>query len=767
MKEQVFGLLICLLLAAVGCDKPDEVYNDLPSDYDPDQGNGLDNVAVTFVGEKTYEDESVVETVQGTTAEACTDKEIVEKQLEMVEKDIIPMIGAGGLDLRGIDENNAITWSGLSVDDAQSPDMLCQALGVGEGIVAWGDYYELIAFYDVQTREIDAIMVRPGYKGTITADNYVFEINEPITLNGAALDKTDGLEFDPRSDDNMKAIDKALIKQFRPSLDTSNYDCVDAGSCYIIMSGTQPVLVFMSVEVYIVLEPTKHRIANLQLSLKRPFGIGMGEFKVEGVTPTLTGSSAAGIPSCSVTYDTPWSAIRQNCLGDDPIEMASVVAAHSNQYVYANMGGLSLFFTRDGAIPLTPTLEDTDKVAIMSVNAGFEGNYSMPYSAILRRFKANLEADIRQAEGITAEEKTGVETLIEPDDPSLPIDVQNRYPDRLRPGGIAAAFCEDTAYNPGSDAGPHTPVYSCDTNIDGKPVMPLTTTLKNKVSEALGFLGKGKPKYNDTAFYVQHFQRAIGEDFNGGVLNDNQINFSPSSSSPDRINTTIFLRQNDERFTFSVYYGGNDDRIHFLNFQKGSTPTEEILLNDADLFSSGIFSFVGLVRSPYLGLGAKDTVKVEKILPETRRAEMTITVGETSYAVETPYLEASSVIGYWIPIQGVQDTFMPADRFVLGGGSVSATFYMSPVSSGSGSNEIVAVFSNRFFGNASWCGQQVTIGDSAAELLTAVAQAGYPCEMIVRRSENHEFITELYDMDAKIELSIADDMVTTVGAWLR
>jgi len=59
------------------------------------------------------------------------------------------------------------------------------------------------------------------------------------------------------------------------------------------------------------------------------------------------------------------------------------------------------------------------------------------------------------------------------------------------------------------------------------------------------------------------------------------------------------------------------------------------------------------------------------------------------------------------------------------------------------------------------------IGGSASDLLKSVAEADYPCSMIVRRSENNLFITELYDVDSKIELDITDDMISSVMAWSR
>ena len=254
MRRVLLGLSVLLVVAA-GCDQPSEIYEDRPSDYDPVAGNGLDPITTHYTGTKGFGDETLDYAPSGPTVEVCSDSEVSTKQTEMVNQPIIPMQGAGGLDMTGGDE-----WLGLTVDEAQTPDGLCQALYYGDGIAAWGDYYELIAFFDEQTREIDDILVRSGYKGTVEAGGFLFEINEAIEKDGIPLSRGDGSSRDPRTEDNMREMDRALIRAFRPSLDADQVDCVEAGSCYIIMSGTLPVLVFMSTGLYVVLEPVQQHI---------------------------------------------------------------------------------------------------------------------------------------------------------------------------------------------------------------------------------------------------------------------------------------------------------------------------------------------------------------------------------------------------------------------------------------------------------------------------------------------------------------------------
>ena len=374
MRRVLPGLSVLLVVAAA-CGEPSEIYHGLPSDYDPVAGNGHSPVTTHYTGKKGFEDETLDYAPSLPTVEVCSDSEVAAKQTEMVNQPIIPMKGAGGLDMTGGPE-----WLGLTVDEAQSPDMLCQALYYGDGIAAWGDYYELIAFFDTQTRKIDDILIRSGYKGTIEAGGFVFEINEAIVKDGVPLSRGDGSSRDPRTEANMREMDRALIRAFRPTLDADQVDCVEAGSCYIIMSGTLPVLVFMSTGLYVVLEPTQQHIVQLEVSLKRPFRIGTGAVDVVGLQPTLTGSAAAGIADCEVTYGTTWGHIRQKCLGDDSMAMAQVTAVNGYENIVVELGGTLLYFERDRLavdeiLPEEPALDDGDTVSIVSVNAAYEGDF--------------------------------------------------------------------------------------------------------------------------------------------------------------------------------------------------------------------------------------------------------------------------------------------------------------------------------------------------------------------------------------------------------
>jgi|GEM_PF-1884087 len=763
MRRLLGGLF--LFAFVVGCDKPGEVYQGLPDDFDPVAANGQGPIQTHFTGTKGFGDESAVSTPSVPTTEVCTTTEVAVKQAEMVNFPILPMKGAGGLDMTGGPD-----WKGLTIDEVQSKDGLCQAVYYGDGVAAWGDNYELIAFFDPTTRLIDDIALEPGYLGTIQAGAYELALNEPITKNGVPLSADDGSDNDPRSENALRALDRALIAAFRPSLDASQVDCVESGSCYIIMSGTEPVLVFMSVGLYVVLEPEQKRISWLEVTLKRAFRLDAGRIEVDGLAPTIYGTDAAGIPDCKVSYGTSWKHIREKCLADDPMAMATVQTANGLENVTVNFGGVYLYFERKGlavdqVLPLAPTLDDGDTVAIVSANAGYEGEFSMPYSDVLRIFQANVDKEIRkQVPGLPHDASTGVDLLRTPDDPALPVNVQHSYPDRLRPGGIYAAFC-----TPELDHGKYATCYA---DASGRPTLPLTNAMQQIVAGALG--EQITPTLSQPSFYVQQFEEALFQYFNAGPVLPEQMILSADTGEPDRIYATATLFVDDVAYTVNVYYGGNDDRMHFLNFQKGASRMEAVLLQDAGLPNptdpepSGVFTLQHLLYSPRMGLGAVGTIAIDHQVPETRRALLNVAMSDTeTVQVVAPYLEASDIAGYWRPTEGPQDTFVPSHVFSLYGNTISASFYLAPVAPDAPELEVVAIAADAFFGETWFCGLQTTVGAYASDLLAQIEADGYPCPLIIRRTPNREFVEELIDLDTQRVLRVSNDMVTSVMAWLR
>ncbi len=297
-------LLVPALLLST-CDGPEEIYTPLPDNFNPTRANGLTKISLTYDGKKSFSDETREVITVGPSVEVCTDTELNDKWAAMVTKPIIPMVGAAGLDMRG--EN----WSGLTVDQAQSKEMLCQPSYMGDGVVAWGDNFEVIAIFDTLTRKIQDMLLWPGYEGTIEAPPYVFKVNNPIKKSGVPLDRTDGSERDPRTDQNMRDINRALLRTFRPDVPggPDAADCIETGSCFVITSGTLPLVVFIDVGLYIPFEPTNLRITQIEVALKRPFDFKTGTVELDRFPPfTDTAPATSLLALLGVIFRKPASA---------------------------------------------------------------------------------------------------------------------------------------------------------------------------------------------------------------------------------------------------------------------------------------------------------------------------------------------------------------------------------------------------------------------------------------------------------------------------
>lgn len=822
MKYCVYGLVLGLLMVSA-CDKPDEVYKKLPADFDPDKSNGFESVGHEVEGAQSWD---VPEQANGTdaglpdTIEVCPDEVVAQKIAEMAKKEIIPMKGAGGLDMTGTD------WSGLTIDNAQSRDMLCQATYVGDGYAYWGPQAELVVFFDTQTRLIDSMMIRPGYQGLLSAGDFQISMLEaPILKNGAPLNAQDGSVGDPRHPDNMRALDRALIKQFRPQLaaQADSLDCVKAGTCYVLDFVSVRALVFMSVGLYISIEPYEFKIARLEMTLKRPFSVAAGESLVDGTNLTVKGTTAAGIPDCSITYGTKWSDIQANCLPQtDPVQMAEIQSAWGNEYIYFNVGGATFFFKRpslgqDEILDTIPSLAADDEVSVVSVNAGYEGNFVMPYSPILKNFIGLLNYEIMlnlYRGGVMAPAELGnlpasYTRLRAPDNPNLPAHVKDQYPDALRPGGVYGVFCdeevvvEDADPDAGPDAGPgeETIVMTCDVSSESGTEK---TALLNKVrGEVVGSVSDFFSVYDPSrlnaamdvmkqklpiSVYVRLFLTAMGQYLNNNVpLEDTQLLLKPRVSRPEYIDGMMHLVKEDDRYTVSLLYGSNEDRIHYMSFQKGVSRGETVLMADADLpkyegdVPPKVLSLWHLMNSPRLGLeqdsidksADNERIKVTSEKPDIRRAMLSFKFSEElTLEALASYLPMSSISGYWVPVTGPQDRFIPSRTFSLGGGVFGATFYMTPTVDKDGREfyQTTAMASSSFMGQVPICYGVgwVGLGDYADQLIDSLRASPYYasyCDLSVRYTENREFMTDIIDHGMSMRFSIADNQITSVFAW--
>jgi len=748
----------CLMFAGLlsffaSCDGPDEIYKPLPSNYDPVRANGLQKQSLIFSGKKGFFDETREVVTVGPSVEVCTDTELNDKWAEMVTKPIIPMVGAAGLDMRG--EN----WDGLTVDEAQSKEMLCQPSYMGDGVVAWGDNFEVIAFFDTVTRKIQDILLWPGYEGTIDAPPFVFKVNGSIEKNGVPLNRTDGSDRDPRTEQNMRDINRALLAKFRPDFPggVESADCVESGSCFVITTGTMPLVVFIDVGLYVPFEPTNLRIVQIETALKRPFNFKTADVTFDGPVPTISGYG-----SCEITFGTTWSHISSECIKDDPLAMAEFQPTSLAEWLVGDFDGAALYLRRDLAddeiIMLGEMPEPGDTIVGIAVGEQYEGSFNLPFSPVLGIFKQKLIERVREEAGLQPDELTGVETLRVPGDPNLPPDVASRYPDRLQPRTVKAAFC--------TDDGPDPDNYydSCMRDVNGSRVLLLVKTVQTNIATTLA--NRMTPLLRERTFYAKIFLESLFEYFNGAPLVQNQAMYYPSGRADD-IRGQLIMKRGGKDYTIWTAYDGQDDRMGWLQIYNGFNRTEEVLARDAQLSSGGVFQFETLLTSARLGL-ASDNIEIVEEVPDIRRGILDFTIREGEIMTRlVPYQPASSVTGYWIPQEGAHNEFHPADVITLGGYSFSASFYLQPKQGGGeGEREVVGVLSDSFYGPVSFCGQTVELGDWVQDILEGIRASGYPCDLIITWSEGETFITSLASLGTeKRKLYFDNDRFYAIFAW--
>jgi hypothetical protein len=755
MKKWVIVLTILPFLGLLACDGPDEVYKPLPKDFDPVVANGLVRQAVTFEGVKGFLDETRTVVAEGPTVELCTDTELADIWAAMMTKPIIPMVGAAGLDMRGE------SWDGLTVDEAQSKDMLCQALYVGDGYVIWGDNYEVIGFFDTATREILDMLLWPGYEGTIQAPPYTIAVNKSIDRDGVPMNRTDGSARDPRTEDNMRDMNKALLRAFRPDFPggPDNADCIDTGSCFVITSGTLPTIVFIDVGLYLPLEPTNLRATQIETALKRPFKFKTATMDVEGPVAEMSGYG-----SCNITYGTSWSHVRDACIGDDPVEMAQFQPTASSEWLVGDFDGLALYFGRNlgdrEIIMLGDMPRDDDYVVGIAYGEQYEGSMTMPLAPTLEIFKQKLADKIRELVGLDETELTGVETLRAPGDPNLPPDVDERYQDRLQPRTIKAAFCTDD----GPD--PDTRYDSCQEDVNGSKVLLLVKTLETSIATVLGT--RMVPTLRERTFYAKLWLESFFEYLNGGPLEPNQATYGPTGRADD-IEGTLMMEVGSEEYTIYTRYDGQDDRMGWIQIYNAYNRPETVLKRDAELSTggTGVLLFDTLIASPRLGLGSSNITLVETV-PGIRRAifDFPMREGETLTALVS-YLPASTIAGYWIPQEGAHNEFHSSDYISLGGYTLGAGFYIVPAEDDPAKREVVGIVASTSFGPISFCSQSVELGDWVDDIMDGIVDMGYPCTLIITWSEGETYIVSLASMEDQKKLYFDNDRFYQAFAWLR
>jgi hypothetical protein len=712
----VGGVLLVTSLLVAACEEgPEQIYKPLPGDVNLPKFNGWQNPGMVNPGEMPFQ-MSTSGQKTGTT-KICEADELQKRWATMVKSPIIPGTGMGGLDLRGVPK-----WSGLTIDQAQQ--QLCQAYVAGDDIYFWGDNNELIAFFDPKTRVVDSLGAFPGYEGTVAAAPYELAVNQEVKKDGKAMS-------DPWSDASIREINKAFLKAFRPEVaNPDQRDCVALASCYVRDWNTQKLLVFLDLGLYVAIEPEALKITTIQMALQRTFEFGRGDVKFQS-----SPMPAAGLPpipmvdynaACKPTLGLTWDHIKKNCLGIDPEEKALMQPVWSNEALYVDMGGVSVYLTRptlpaDQIIPDGTRADPADKIVALGFNQLYQGRILMDRTALYGAFWTT----------VAAEAKKLVPT----------IDLQPVFA-KLKPAGDAAKLTIGTQR-----------IEDC----TGTPCVEKTLVIHTRAlceAEAKK-LGVVPQRLKDPNFYVEILIREMLRSFNNDVApTASELYMFAADETAQTLYGRLARKLNGKRYAVTVVYQNVSDQVLALFFKEGALRTEEILFHDAELTQhdgkpgDGVFRLYNLVKSPRIGL-----VKIlfpKTVYPKIARALVNLKL-DVATDVLVGYHKEDSLSGYSVPIEGKRSVFVPAAYFGYSGNVVGAGVWAS------GKDGITkAISSASFYDRLDFCGVKAGLWDPADGLLNALPS---DCQNIISYSENGKFMygvsTYVQTTPYKIGLSLS------------
>jgi len=728
-RAYLVALAACLLAA---CEEgPEQIYTPNPPDTDFNRFNGWKPQG--FVNEGTQPFTSVSSGQKSGSVTLCQADELKVRWTKMVKEPVLPTVGAGGLNLKGKPE-----WSGLTVDQAQQ--QLCQAYVYDTEIVYWGDNAELLAFFDSKTRLIDRLVTFTGYEGTLKAGPYEIANNKPIMKDGKAFTTA-------TSDDAIRAMNIELLKAFRPEVkNPETRDCVAQATCYVMNWYTLKRFVFNDVMLDFAIEPEESKIDHIGINLKRSFDFGRGDVKFQGPpTPTVglpplpTIDANAIVSGCLPTLGQTWGHIQTKCLGIDSENKALAQPVWSNEGLLADMGGLTVYLTRqldvDKNIPDSAKPEAADAIIGLGFNSTYEGklliNRADLYSAFITAVVAAAKAAMPTINEVALADRMalGSKLKIKTDADKLPLGTQ-------RISDCASSPCVDTT---------------------------LTIRARELVLAQAAKVGTTVPdKLKDPNFYVEIFLRQLLMVFNEGKdPSATEAYFYFGDDTAQTMYGRLLRKIGDDRYGVAVVYHNKSDQLLNVFFKKGALRTEAILYKDAELSATdGVFRLWNLATSTRLGVGVEN-FKPSKIDQAAERALLSLNLGGTKAQVLVSYHKEDSVSGYSIPVEGQRDLFMPAAYYGFTGSFNGASIWASS------DGAVKAVSSGSFFDKLTFCGVKVGLFDPVDELLKAIPAS---CDKIVTYSANGKFIYALstYVSDSPrlgLRLYITANRVDSAYIW--
>ncbi len=310
---------------------------------------------------------------------------------------ITPPRKAANIDLAGDD-----TWKGITVSQAEQIN--CQSTNYDSTDNYWGDNGEVFFAYSAITRKLWALILEPGYTGSINfhsrdnAHQYEAHIGGPITKDGMAmqLDWNGGSAPCTIAGANgicpwVNELGDALLATFAPGLPAET-DCRTSGHCIVVNFGDEAGLYIpaigwdMRVASFTAAQPTPSTISAFLMYYEKllPFSVADTTLKMDAEGPKAIATKLGpNQKTCQLNLGMTYQNLLDDCVevsGDptaDQAELNKLIGglSHSSERYHFDVSGVDIALTAKDLAD-DNVLRDTDRPAPTDFASDFDVDQS-------------------------------------------------------------------------------------------------------------------------------------------------------------------------------------------------------------------------------------------------------------------------------------------------------------------------------------------------------------------------------------------------------
>lgn len=695
-------------------------------------------------------------------AKFCDEAEATAQLQQMVQAPIKPDQSVGMVPL----------WDGdtpKAADDLlgrPEDNKLCNPTAVFSNAFVWGPTFEIIVFFNSETRLVEGVDATLDYIGSL-AGSYTRDDGSQTALTIKLKERltVDGVELTSYADwllpQNITAVYRMVRETFfqgDPIAD--NYDCVANKQCDIIYTQGNPaqpqvtLAVLRDSGVVLVFEPDG-TISEVFIEQVRvaPFEVG-ASLTFDNLT---TGVPSFGYTSatCSFGLDQQptWMAFQDACI--PPAERPRVLGranydvATQRDAVFVEFNGIDLGFLHD--VQTNGVLGDGQEPDPTDIlyHVTFTRSLNAPVaefvpSALGLEYASRLEARLVAA--------------IEP--------------------GVTGHFFETFAVT-----------VSPDLSTDPEPIGELSTPAGNWIDAVI-------TEVQDAYFALDPIEQAqidirvADPVFLLDPYVDTVMSAFSHTVTDDAASYKVFRTTNDHRWSIGyghfmigadpsrivVQYSRNFGAITAVSIDRGYNDMDSLLSQVSDLFGAAYYELAMSQVLPQFGLffysidgdGIEvtgfdrqlDTVDVNLVYPNSVLAGNPVFLSTT-----VPGTHIDDQSGYLRQISGERYDFIPAHQVILFGKETQLIAYVEA------DGTIGYIAQPRFKGPVQLCnGVDIAYGDDVRRALQDWADAVEPdvysqCDIVFNYSENGEILNSVASLNNKVVFSTIDDRAVTASIW--